>query len=113
MHDRPAFSATSNSAAASALRDDTLCIIDDERGELMSLSYLNPATERFEAAIRYARLAEELGYESVNCAHIAARDSFTLLSALAMVTERISLATAVVPIYHRSPASMAQTAAPR
>jgi alkanesulfonate monooxygenase SsuD/methylene tetrahydromethanopterin reductase-like flavin-dependent oxidoreductase (luciferase family) len=77
----------------------------------MSLSYLNPATERFEAAIRYARLAEELGYESVNCAHIAARDSFTLLSALAMVTERISLATAVAPIYHRSPASMAQTAA--
>src|ERR1700746_1340991 len=77
----------------------------------MSLSYLNPATEPFEAAVRYARLADELGYESINCAHIAARDSFTLLSALAMVTERVSLGTAVAPIYHRSPASMAQTAA--
>jgi alkanesulfonate monooxygenase SsuD/methylene tetrahydromethanopterin reductase-like flavin-dependent oxidoreductase (luciferase family) len=82
-----------------------------ERGEAMSLSYLNPATESFDAAVRYARLAEELGYESINSAHIAARDSFTLLSALAMATERISLATAVAPIYHRSPASMAQTAA--
>ena len=77
----------------------------------MSLSYLNPAMEPFDAAVRYARLADDLGYESVNCAHIAARDSFTLLSALAMVTERISLGTAVAPIYHRSPASMAQTAA--
>jgi alkanesulfonate monooxygenase SsuD/methylene tetrahydromethanopterin reductase-like flavin-dependent oxidoreductase (luciferase family) len=77
----------------------------------MSLSYLNPATEPFEAAVRYARLADELGYESINCPHIAARDSFTLLSALAMVTERVSLGTAVAPIYHRSPASMAQTAA--
>jgi alkanesulfonate monooxygenase SsuD/methylene tetrahydromethanopterin reductase-like flavin-dependent oxidoreductase (luciferase family) len=47
-----------------------------------------------------ARLADELGY-----------DSFTALSALAMVTERVLLATAVAPIYHRSPASMAQTTA--
>ena len=77
----------------------------------MSLSCLNPATEPFDAAVRYARLADELGYESINCPHIAARDSFTLLSALAMVTERVLLGTAVAPIYHRSPASMAQTAA--
>src|ERR1700759_607626 len=80
-----------------------------DRGETMSLSYLNPATEPFEAAVRYARLADELGYESINCPHIAARDSFTLLSALATVTERVSLGTAVAPIFHRSPASMAQT----
>jgi alkanesulfonate monooxygenase SsuD/methylene tetrahydromethanopterin reductase-like flavin-dependent oxidoreductase (luciferase family) len=77
----------------------------------MSLSYLNPPMEPFAAAVRYARLADELGYESINCPHIAGRDSFTLLSALAMVTERVSLGTAVAPIYHRSPASMAQTAA--
>jgi alkanesulfonate monooxygenase SsuD/methylene tetrahydromethanopterin reductase-like flavin-dependent oxidoreductase (luciferase family) len=31
--------------------------------------------------------------------------------ALAVHTERIHLGTAVAPIYHRSPASMAQTAA--
>jgi len=58
-----------------------------------------------------AQLADELGYDTVACSHIAARDSFTALSALAMVTERVHLATAVAPIYHRSPASMAQTAA--
>ena len=58
-----------------------------------------------------ARLADELGYDTVTCSHIAARDSFTSLAALAMVTERVHLGTAVAPIYHRSPASMAQTAA--
>jgi len=58
-----------------------------------------------------ARLADELGYDTVTCSHIAARDSFTALSGLALVTERVHLATAVAPIYHRSPASMAQTAA--
>jgi alkanesulfonate monooxygenase SsuD/methylene tetrahydromethanopterin reductase-like flavin-dependent oxidoreductase (luciferase family) len=59
----------------------------------------------------YARLADELGYDTIACSHIAARDSFTALSGLAMVTEHVHLATAVAPIYHRSPASMAQTAA--
>ena len=61
--------------------------------------------------VAHARLADELGYDTITCSHIAARDSFTALSALAMVTERVHLATAVAPIYHRSPASMAQTAA--
>jgi alkanesulfonate monooxygenase SsuD/methylene tetrahydromethanopterin reductase-like flavin-dependent oxidoreductase (luciferase family) len=65
----------------------------------------------FADAVEYARLAEELGYASILCSHIAARDSFTLLAGLAMATERIHLGTAVAPIYHRSPASMAQTAA--
>jgi alkanesulfonate monooxygenase SsuD/methylene tetrahydromethanopterin reductase-like flavin-dependent oxidoreductase (luciferase family) len=43
--------------------------------------------------------------------HIAARDSFTMAAALAVHTNRVALTTAVAPIYHRSPASMAQTAA--
>jgi alkanesulfonate monooxygenase SsuD/methylene tetrahydromethanopterin reductase-like flavin-dependent oxidoreductase (luciferase family) len=70
-----------------------------------------PAGESFAAAVGYAELAEALGYDSINGTHIAARDSFTLLAALAMRTERLALGTAVAPIYHRSPASMAQTAA--
>jgi alkanesulfonate monooxygenase SsuD/methylene tetrahydromethanopterin reductase-like flavin-dependent oxidoreductase (luciferase family) len=76
-----------------------------------ALSCLIPPRESFSAAAGHAELAEELGYDSVNCTHIAARDSFTVLAALAMRTRRISLGTAVAPIYHRSPASMAQTAA--
>jgi alkanesulfonate monooxygenase SsuD/methylene tetrahydromethanopterin reductase-like flavin-dependent oxidoreductase (luciferase family) len=70
-----------------------------------------PAGESFTAVVGYAQLAEALGYDSINGTHIAARDSFTLLAGLAMRTERIALGTAVAPIYHRSPASMAQTAA--
>jgi alkanesulfonate monooxygenase SsuD/methylene tetrahydromethanopterin reductase-like flavin-dependent oxidoreductase (luciferase family) len=70
-----------------------------------------PPFEPFTAAVGHARLAEELGYDAIMFSHIAARDSFTLASALAVHTERIRLATAVAPLYHRSPASMAQTAA--
>jgi alkanesulfonate monooxygenase SsuD/methylene tetrahydromethanopterin reductase-like flavin-dependent oxidoreductase (luciferase family) len=77
----------------------------------MLLSCAIPAFEPLDAAVRYARMADELGYDSINCSHIASRDSFTVLSALAMVTERVALGTTVAPIYHRSPASMAQTAA--
>jgi alkanesulfonate monooxygenase SsuD/methylene tetrahydromethanopterin reductase-like flavin-dependent oxidoreductase (luciferase family) len=65
----------------------------------------------FEETIRYARLADSLGYDSIHFSHIASRDSFTMAAALAMHTDRVELATAVAPIYHRSPASMAQTAA--
>jgi alkanesulfonate monooxygenase SsuD/methylene tetrahydromethanopterin reductase-like flavin-dependent oxidoreductase (luciferase family) len=70
-----------------------------------------PPFESFSAAVGHARLAEQLGYDAIMFSHIASRDSFTLAAALAVHTERIGLATAVAPLYHRSPASMAQTAA--
>ena len=70
-----------------------------------------PPFEPFGAAAGHARLAEELGYDAIMLSHIATRDSFTLAAALAQHTERIGLATAVAPLYHRSPASMAQSAA--
>jgi hypothetical protein len=34
----------------------------------------------FDAAIRYARMADELGYDPINCGHIASRDSLTVLA---------------------------------
>jgi alkanesulfonate monooxygenase SsuD/methylene tetrahydromethanopterin reductase-like flavin-dependent oxidoreductase (luciferase family) len=77
----------------------------------MQLSLQIPAALPFDEMSTYARLADELGYDTIACSHIAGRDSFTVLSALAMVTSRTRLATAVAPIYHRSPASTAQTAA--
>ena len=77
----------------------------------MTVSCQVPAMAPFDAAVRYGHLADELGYESINLSHIASRDSFTTAAALAMVTERVTLGIAVAPIYHRSPASMAQTAA--
>jgi len=75
------------------------------------LSFQLRPTESFASTVEHAQLADELGYDSIMCSHIAARDSFTTLAALAQHTEHVRLATAVAPIYHRSPASMAQTAA--
>jgi probable F420-dependent oxidoreductase len=64
-----------------------------------------------EAAVERVRLAESLGYEAVYVTHIAGRESLTVLTAYALATERIRVGTGVVPIYTRTPATMAQTAA--
>jgi alkanesulfonate monooxygenase SsuD/methylene tetrahydromethanopterin reductase-like flavin-dependent oxidoreductase (luciferase family) len=64
-----------------------------------------------DAAVKRVRLAEELGYESCYVTHIAGRESLTIVTIYASATERIRLGTGVVPIYTRTPATMAQTAA--
>jgi probable F420-dependent oxidoreductase len=64
-----------------------------------------------EQALERVGHAEELGYESAYVTHIAGRESLTVLTAYAMRTSRIRLGTGVVPIYTRTPATMAQTAA--
>jgi probable F420-dependent oxidoreductase len=64
-----------------------------------------------EKAIERAALADELGFESVWVTQIAGRDAFTVLAAYALRTERIRVGTGVMPIYTRTPATMAQTAA--
>jgi probable F420-dependent oxidoreductase len=62
-------------------------------------------------AVERARMAEELGYESVYVTHINGHDALTVLAAYACATQRVRLGTGVVPIYTRTPATMAQTAA--
>jgi alkanesulfonate monooxygenase SsuD/methylene tetrahydromethanopterin reductase-like flavin-dependent oxidoreductase (luciferase family) len=62
-------------------------------------------------AVARVGLAEELGYDAAYVTHIAARDSLTVLAAYASATSRIALGTGVVPIYTRTPATMAMTAA--
>jgi alkanesulfonate monooxygenase SsuD/methylene tetrahydromethanopterin reductase-like flavin-dependent oxidoreductase (luciferase family) len=62
-------------------------------------------------AVERVRLAESLGYESVYVTHIAGRESLTVLTAYALATKTIRVGTGVVPIYTRTPATMAQTAA--
>lgn len=64
-----------------------------------------------DAAVERVRLAESLGYEAVYVTHIAGRESLTVVTAYALATERIRVGTGVVPIYTRTPATMAQTAA--
>ena len=57
------------------------------------------------------RMAEELGFESAWVTQLAGRDALTVLTAYALRTQRIRLGTGVVPIYTRTPVTMAQTAA--
>jgi alkanesulfonate monooxygenase SsuD/methylene tetrahydromethanopterin reductase-like flavin-dependent oxidoreductase (luciferase family) len=64
-----------------------------------------------ERALDRVKLAESLGYHSVFTTHIAGRESLTVLTAYALATERMRVGTGVVPIYTRTPATMAQTAA--
>jgi len=69
------------------------------------------AGRSLEQATERVRLAESLGYDSTYVTHIAGRDSLTVLAAYAAATERIRLGTGVLPIYSRTPAATAQTAA--
>jgi alkanesulfonate monooxygenase SsuD/methylene tetrahydromethanopterin reductase-like flavin-dependent oxidoreductase (luciferase family) len=64
-----------------------------------------------EQAIERVKLADSLGYEAVYLTHVAGRESLTVLTAYALASERIRIGTGVVPIYTRTPATMAQTAA--
>jgi alkanesulfonate monooxygenase SsuD/methylene tetrahydromethanopterin reductase-like flavin-dependent oxidoreductase (luciferase family) len=72
---------------------------------------LLPTTGAWAQVREHAALADRLGYSAIYCSHISARDSFTTLTALAPLAPHVALGVAVAPIYHRSPASMAQTAA--
>ena len=69
------------------------------------------ARRSLEHAVEQVRLADSLGYDAVYTTHIAGRESLTVLSVYGLATSNIRLGTAVVPIYTRTPATMAQTAA--
>ena len=73
-------------------------------------AFISPGRSLDRALDRVA-LADRLGYDAAYTTHIAGRDSLTTLMAYAGVTERIRLGTGVVPIFSRTPATMAQTAA--
>src|SRR4051794_21012640 len=62
-------------------------------------------------AVERVKLAESLGYDSVYCTQTAGRDALIVMTAYALATSRIRVGTGVVPIYTRTPATMAQTAA--
>ena len=64
-----------------------------------------------EATIRLAVRAEELGYASFGSAEGWTHDAVVLLAQIAGVTSRIGLATAVLPVWSRTPAAIAMAAA--
>jgi len=76
----------------------------------MALGCFISTGRSLEQAIGRVQRAEELGYEAAYVTHIAGRESLTVVTAYAMSTSRIRVGTGVVPIYTRTPATMAQTA---
>jgi F420-dependent oxidoreductase-like protein len=73
-------------------------------------AFISPGRSLDKATDRVG-LADELGFDAAYVTHIAGRDSLTVLMAYAAATERIRLGTGVVPIFSRTPATMAQTVA--
>jgi alkanesulfonate monooxygenase SsuD/methylene tetrahydromethanopterin reductase-like flavin-dependent oxidoreductase (luciferase family) len=84
-------------------------------------SYMNPPLagigafispgKSLERTLKRVALADRLSFDAVYTTHIAGRDSLTTLMGYAANSERIRLGTGVVPIFSRTPATMAQTAA--
>ena len=73
-------------------------------------AFISPGRSLPKALDRVA-LGDRLGFDATYTTHIAGRDSLTTLMAYAAASERIRLGTGVVPIFSRTPATMAQTAA--
>jgi F420-dependent oxidoreductase-like protein len=77
----------------------------------MALGCFVSTGRSLDRAVERVKLAEELGYEAVYVTQVAGRDALTVLTVYALNTSRIRLGTGVVPIYTRTPATMAQEAA--
>ena len=52
----------------------------------------------------------EWGYDAIWLAETSGPDSFTLAGAIAAATSRVTIGTAIVPVYNRSPAVLAMSA---
>jgi len=61
--------------------------------------------------VECVKVAEELGYESAWVAEGHAGDQFSVLTACAMVTERIKLGTSITSVFVRTPPTIAMAAA--
>jgi alkanesulfonate monooxygenase SsuD/methylene tetrahydromethanopterin reductase-like flavin-dependent oxidoreductase (luciferase family) len=77
----------------------------------MALNCFLPVGRSSERAVARVRLAEELGYDTCYVTHINGHDSLTLLTWYAANTHRIKVGPGVVPLYSRTPATMAQSIA--
>jgi alkanesulfonate monooxygenase SsuD/methylene tetrahydromethanopterin reductase-like flavin-dependent oxidoreductase (luciferase family) len=72
---------------------------------------VTPFHSEAEATIRLAVRAEELGYARFGAAEGWTQDAVVVLAQIAGVTSRIELATAVLPVWSRTPAAIAMAAA--
>jgi F420-dependent oxidoreductase-like protein len=63
------------------------------------------------AVLRAARVAEDLGYDSIWIPEAWAYEQFQLLTEIALATKRIKLATGIANVFSRSPGLLAMSAA--
>src|SRR5262249_55059596 len=73
---------------------------------------LTPMETRRDVIVRAAVLADELGYEIFAVPEGWGLDSAPLLTEIALRTARINLASGVLSVWGRTPATLAMTAAP-
>lgn len=64
--------------------------------------------ENVELAVRCEK---EWGYDAIWLAETNGADSFSLAGAIAQATDRVEIGTAIVPVYNRTPAVLAMSAA--
>ena len=76
-------------------------------GVTLPIPSLSPR-ENVELAVR---IEKEWGYDAIWLAETNGMDSFTLASGIAYATDRIEIGTAIVPVYNRTPAVLAMSAA--
>lgn len=67
--------------------------------------------EQNQQVIDRIKVAEEVGVEAVFTAETWGRDQFSLLTQIALQTSKIKLGTGIAPVFGRSPAVLAMTAA--
>jgi alkanesulfonate monooxygenase SsuD/methylene tetrahydromethanopterin reductase-like flavin-dependent oxidoreductase (luciferase family) len=67
--------------------------------------------EQNKALIERIKIAEEVGVEAVFTAETWGRDQFSLLTQIALATSKIKFGTGIAPVFGRSPAVLAMTAA--
>jgi len=73
-------------------------------GAALPLHNLTPGQQ-----VAYIQQAETSGYEGVWVPEVMGTDAFTVLAAAAQVTQRLRLGTGIVPIYTRTPTTLAMT----
>ena len=74
----------------------------------LQVGFTGGRDERAEIVER-VKVAEDLGVESVWVAEAWGRDAFSILTQLALATEKIQLGTAIVNVFSRTPGVMAMT----
>ena len=67
--------------------------------------------EQTREVIKRVQIAEEVGVEAVFTAETWGRDQFSLLTQVALATSKINIGTGIAPVFGRSPAVLAMTAA--